>query len=157
MKTTVEVGSLVPDFKAHSSNGHDVQLSDFAGKKIVIYFYPKDDTPGCTLEGQDFTRLQPEFKKLNTIVFGVSKGTYESQCKFRDKYGFTFELLSDTDEKLCQLFDVIKEKNLYGNKFMGIERSTFIISEDRKLLKEYRKVSANSHAQAVLNDIKEMA
>ena len=150
------VGSLAPDFTAHSSSGQNVRLSDLKGQKVVLYFYPKDDTPGCTLEGQDFSRLTAEFKNLNTVVFGVSKDSHESHCKFRDKYGFKFELLSDTDEKICQLFDVIKEKNMYGKKYMGIERTTFVIGEDQKILKIYPKVSAAGHAEAVLNDIKQL-
>lgn len=131
-------------------------LSDLKGKKIVLYFYPKNDTPGCTLEGQDFNRLRSEYAAQNAVVYGVSKDSVSSHCKFRDKYGFEFELLSDENGRLCDLFDVIKEKNNYGKKYMGIERSTFIIGEDGKLAKEYRKVSAAGHAEAVLNDIKAM-
>jgi thioredoxin-dependent peroxiredoxin len=140
----------------HSSSGYAVTLSELKGKKIVLYFYPKDDTPGCTLEGQDFNRLRSDYAAQNAFVYGVSKDSVSSHCKFRDKYGFEFELLSDESGRLCELFDVIKEKNNYGKKYMGIERSTFIIDEDGKLTKEYRKVSAAGHAEAVLNDIKAM-
>lgn len=121
---------------------------------MVLYFYPKDDTPGCTLEGQDFTRLRADFESANTVVYGISKDSVESHCKFIDKYGFTIELLSDADEKICQLFDVIKEKNNYGRVYMGIERSTFVVGTDGTLLKEYRKVSAANHAAEVLEYVK---
>lgn len=121
---------------------------------MILYFYPKDDTPGCTLEGQDFSRLLAEFKKNNVEVFGVSRDSVASHCKFRDKFGFRFELLSDADESLCRLFDVIKEKNMYGKKVMGIERSTFIIDENQKLVAEFRKVKADGHAEAMLDFVK---
>ncbi len=140
----------------HSSSGYAVTLSDLKGKTIILYFYPKNDTPGCTLEGQDFNRLRAEYADVNAVVYGVSQDSVTSHCKFRDKYGFEFELLSDESGKLCGLFDVIKEKNMYGKKYMGIERSTFVIDEKGKLAKEYRKVSPAGHAEAVLNDIKAM-
>lgn len=152
----VAVGSPVADFTVHSSSGYAVTLSELKGKKVVLYFYPKDDTPGCTLEGQDFNRLRSKYEAENAVVYGVSKDSVSSHCKFRDKYGFEFELLSDESGRLCEQFDVIKEKNNYGKKYMGIERSTFIIDENGKLAKEYRKVSAAGHAEAVLNDIKAM-
>jgi thioredoxin-dependent peroxiredoxin len=152
----VEVGSAVPNFLAHSSSGADIKLSDLAGKKVVLYFYPKDDTPGCTLEGNDFNRLRDQFKAMNAVVFGVSRDSVNSHCKFISKYGFKFELLSDDQENLCRLFDVIKEKNMYGKKVMGIERSTFIIDENSKLIAEYRKVKADGHAQAVLEHLKSL-
>jgi len=129
-------------------------LSALKNKKMILYFYPKDDTPGCTLEGQDFSRLLAEFKKNNVEVFGVSRDSVASHCKFRDKFGFRFELLSDADESLCRLFDVIKEKNMYGKKVMGIERSTFIIDENQKLVAEFRKVKADGHAEAMLDFVK---
>lgn len=129
------------------------KLADYAGKKVVLYFYPKDDTPGCTLEGQQFTQLAPQFQQQNTVIFGVSRDSVKSHDKFKCKYGFGFELLSDEKEVLCQMFDVIKEKNMYGKKVMGIERSTFVIGEDGKLLKEYRKVQADGHAAQVLQDL----
>ena len=129
-------------------------MSALKNKKMILYFYPKDDTPGCTLEGQDFSRLLAEFKKNNVEVFGVSRDSVASHCKFRDKFGFRFELLSDADESLCRLFDVIKEKNMYGKKVMGIERSTFIIDENQKLVAEFRKVKADGHAEAMLDFVK---
>lgn len=154
VRAVVEVGSRVPDFKAPSSAGHDVQLSDLKNKKVILYFYPKDDTPGCTLEGQDFNRLLPQFNQMNTVIYGVSRDSVASHCKFRDKFGFQFELLSDEDEALCKLFDVIKEKNMYGKMVLGIERSTFVIDENQMLIAEFRKVKADGHAQAMLDFIK---
>lgn len=147
---------MIPDFRLASSGDQEFVLSNYKGKKIVLYFYPKDSTPGCTLEGQAFHRLLPEFAKLNTLVFGVSRDSVKSHCKFRDKYGFAFELLSDEDEKVCKLFDVIKEKNMYGRMVLGIERSTFIIDENQNLLKEYRKVKADGHAEEVLQYLKSL-
>lgn len=152
----VVVGSVVPDFKVKSSNNSEFQFSSLKGKKVVLYFYPKDDTPGCTLEGNDFNRLLPEFANLNTRVYGISRDSVASHCKFSDKYGFKFELLSDEQEVMCKLFDVIKEKNMYGKISMGIERSTFIIDENQKLAVEIRKVKADGHAEEVLNLIKSM-
>lgn len=153
----IEVGSVVPDFKAKSSSGQDVTLSSLQGKKVILYFYPKDDTPGCTLEGQEFTKLHNEFTSLNTVVYGVSRDSVASHCKFIDKYGYSFELLSDEDENLCRIFDVIKEKNMYGKIVMGIERSTFVINEQGRLLAEFRKVQAAGHAEMMLQFIKEVS
>lgn len=147
---------MIPDFSVKSSSGKTVSLSDLKGKKVILYFYPKDNTPGCTTEGVDFNRLLPEFEKFNTVVYGVSRDTVASHCKFRDKFGFKFELLSDEDESLCQLFDVIKEKNMYGKKVMGIERSTFVIGEDQNLLAEFRKVKADGHAEEMLKYIRSL-
>ncbi len=156
-QSKIEVGSVVPDFTAASSSGHDVKLSSLQGQKVILYFYPKDDTPGCTLEGQEFTKLHSQFTALNTVVFGVSRDSVASHCKFIDKYGYSFELLSDENENLCQIFDVIKEKNMYGKISMGIERSTFVINEQGKLLAEFRKVQAAGHAEMMLHFIKEVS
>lgn len=150
----VAVGSLIPDFKVTSSSGSEFKFSDLKGQKVVLYFYPKDDTPGCTIEGVDFNRLLPHFKALNTAVYGVSRDTVASHCKFIGKFGFKFELLSDDQEIICRLFDVIKEKNMYGKMVFGIERSTFVFSEAGKLVKEYRKVKAECHAAVILQDVK---
>ena len=150
----VAVGSLIPDFKVTSSSGSEFKFSDLKGQKVVLYFYPKDDTPGCTIEGVDFNRLLPHFKALNTAVYGVSRDTVASHCKFIGKFGFKFELLSDDQEIICRLFDVIKEKNMYGKKVMGIERSTFIIDENQKLISEHRKIKADGHAQQILDEVK---
>ncbi len=121
-------------------------------KNIILYFYPKDSTSGCTLEGQQFNQHWPEFKKLNCVILGVSRDSVKSHQNFCQKQGFQFELLSDRDEKLCQLFDVIKEKNMYGKKVIGIERSTFVLNNKGEIVLEYRKVKADGHASAVLQD-----
>ena len=133
-----------------TGGGATVKLKDLKGKRVVLYFYPKDATPGCTQEGQDFRDLYPKFRKLNTEIFGVSRDTVASHEKFKDKQGFPFELLSDVDEAACQAYDVIHEKNLYGKKSMGVVRSTFLIDEDGKLVNEWRKVKVNGHAEEVL-------
>lgn len=137
-----------------STAGEDFKLSDHEGKYVVLYFYPKDSTPGCTLEGQEFTQLLKNFHRLGAEVFGVSRDSLKSHTNFKTKQCYDFELLSDQDEKLCEIFDVIKEKNMYGKKVMGIERSTFIIGPDRKLLQEWRKVKVTGHAAEVLEAIK---
>ena len=129
-------------------------LSELKGKKVVLYFYPKDNTPGCTTEGIEFNELLSQFKKANTIVFGISRDSLKSHDKFITKYDFKLELLSDEKEELCKLFDVIKEKNMYGKKVMGIERSTFVIDENQKLVGEFRKVKAAGHAVEILNYVK---
>lgn len=154
IRAGIEVGSIVPDFKVTSSAGREFRLSDLSGKKVVLYFYPKDDTPGCTIEGNDFNRLLGEFQSLNTVVYGISRDSVESHCKFIGKFGFKFELLSDTNEVMCKLFDVIKEKNMYGHIKLGIERSTFILDENQKLIAEFRKVKSDGHAEAMLNFLK---
>lgn len=145
---------VVADFSAESTGGKNVRLKDLRGNNVVIYFYPKDSTPGCTLEGQDFRELHPRFKRQNTVILGVSKDSIESHEKFRAKQKFPFDLLSDPDGKLCEKFDVIREKNMYGRKFMGIERSTFLIDADGKLRREWRKVKVKGHAEEVLAAVK---
>ncbi len=129
-------------------------LKDFKGENIVLYFYPKDDTPGCTAEGTDFTHLYKKFRELDTHILGVSRDSLSSHEKFKAKYGYRFDLISDPDETLCKAFDVIKEKNLYGKKILGIERSTFILNKKGELLKEWRKVKVPGHAQEVLDFVK---
>ncbi len=146
----VEVGKKVPAFSAPQSDGSSWKSSAALGANLVLYFYPKDMTPGCTTEGQDFRDLNAAFKKANTLVVGVSRDSCASHQKFRDKEKFQFELLSDADGKLCKLFDVIKEKNLYGKKVLGIERSTFLIDAKGVLVQEWRKVKVDGHAAAVL-------
>ena len=121
---------VVADFTADATGDQKVRLKDLRGKNVVIYFYPKDSTPGCTTEGRDFSALHSRFKRAKTVIFGVSRDSIASHEKFKDKQGFTFELLSDPDEKLCKQFDVIHEKTLYGRKFMGVVRSTFLIDAD---------------------------
>lgn len=154
MSVKIAVGKKVPDFTVPSSNGEVFKLSDKKGSKILLYFYPKDSTPGCTTQGVEFSELKKQFKKLNAEIFGISRDSLKSHEKFICKYDFQFELLSDVDEKICQLFDVIKEKNMYGKKVMGIERSTFIIDENQKLLAEFRKVKAAGHGALMLEYLK---
>jgi peroxiredoxin Q/BCP len=148
---TVSVGKKVPAFSLPRSDGSVWKTADAKNSRLVLYFYPKDMTPGCTLEGQDFRDLHAAFKRADTIVLGVSKDSCERHAKFRAKEKFQFELLSDEDEKVCRLFDVIQEKSLYGRKFMGIERSTFLIGADGKLKREWRKVRVKGHAAEVLD------
>ncbi|EKF74007.1 AhpC/TSA family antioxidant [Alcanivorax hongdengensis A-11-3] len=151
---TVTVGNPVPDFTAPATSDTTVTLSELRGKKVVIYFYPKDSTPGCTTEGQNFRDLYDAFQKANCEIFGVSKDSMRRHENFKAKQAFPFELISDEDENVCQLFDVIKLKKLYGKEYLGIERSTFLIDEDGVLREEWRKVKVKEHAQAVLDAVK---
>ncbi len=153
----LKVGKKVPAFKALATSDQKVQLSTLKGKKVVLFFYPKDNTPGCTMEGEDFRDQYKTFKKMGAEVFGISRDTLSSHEKFKDKFNFPFELISDSEEELCQIFDVIKDKNMYGKKVRGIERSTFIIDEAGKLVKEWRKVKVDGHVDEVLKTIKELS
>ncbi len=152
----IKTGKKVPDFELPATGEKSVRLSDLKGKKVVLYFYPKDSTPGCTVEGQNFRDNIKKFKAINTVILGVSRDTVTSHEKFKKNECFPFDLLSDTDEKLCKLFDVIKEKNMYGKKVMGIERSTFLIDEEGILRQEWRKVKIEGHAEEVLNAVKNL-
>ena len=154
---TPAMNRVVADFKAESTGDKTIRLKDLRGQNVVIYFYPKDSTPGCTLEGQDFRDLHTRFRRRKTVIFGVSRDSIASHEKFRAKQSFPFDLLSDPDEKLCRQFDVIREKNMYGRKVMGIERSTFLIDADGKLRREWRKVKVKGHAAEVLEAVKELA
>ena len=144
------VGKPIPEFVLPATGDQQLSVSDFKGQKLVIYFYPKDNTPGCTREGQDFRDHYAKFKRANTAILGVSKDSLISHEKFKEKQGFKFDLLSDGESKLCEIFDVIKEKNMYGKKVMGIERSTFLINEKGILSKEWRKVKVAGHVEEVL-------
>jgi peroxiredoxin Q/BCP len=145
---------VVADFVSEATGEQSIRLNDLRGKNVVLYFYPKDSTPGCTQEGRDFTELHAKFRRQKTVIFGVSRDSLASHEKFKAKQGFTFDLLSDLDEKLCKQFDVIHEKTLYGRKFMGVVRSTFLIDADGKLRAEWRKVKVKGHAQEVLDAVK---
>jgi peroxiredoxin Q/BCP len=147
---------VVRDFTADATGAKKVRLKDFRGKNLVVYFYPKDSTPGCTTEGRDFSALHNKFKRANTVIFGVSRDSIASHEKFKEKQGFAFDLLSDPDEKLCKQFDVIHEKSLYGRKFMGVVRSTFLIDANGKLRQEWRKVKVAGHADEVLEAVKSL-
>ena len=149
----MKVGNKIKNFKAEMTGEKDFALSDYSGQHIVIYFYPRDNTPGCTSEGEDFRDNFKIFTKKKTKIFGVSKDSLKSHDGFKDKFNFPFELISDPDEKICKLFDVIKEKSMYGKKYMGIERSTFLIGPDGKLLKEWRKVKVKGHVAEVISSI----
>lgn len=145
---------LVPDFSAAMTSEKTFQLADFKGKKIVLYFYPKDNTPGCTTEGIQFRELYPRFQAANAEIFGVSRDSLRSHEGFKAKLDMPFELISDPDETLCAMFDVMKMKNMYGKKVRGIERSTFVIDEAGKLVKEWRGVKVPGHIDEVLEFVK---
>lgn len=145
---------VVGDFSADATGDQKIRLKDLRGKNVVIYFYPKDSTPGCTTEGRDFSALHGKFKRANTVIFGVSRDSIASHEKFKEKQGFPFDLLSDPDEEVCKKFDVIQEKTLYGRKFMGVVRSTFLIDADGKLRREWRNVKVKGHAEEVLEAVK---
>ena len=152
----MEIGRKIINFKAESTNKDEFILKDQMGSYVVMFFYPKDNTPGCTQEGLDFSNNLAKFKKLNTKIYGVSRDSIKSHDNFKNKYKYKFDLISDPDEYLCNLFDVIKEKNMYGKKYMGIERSTFIIDPKGTLIKEWRKVKVNGHSDEVLQYIKNL-
>lgn len=149
-----KLNRVVADFKAAATSDKTIQLKALRGQNVVIYFYPKDSTPGCTTEGQDFRDLHSKFKRQKTVILGVSRDSVASHEKFKAKQAFPFELISDPDETLCRKFDVIQEKTLYGRKFMGVERSTFLIDADGKLRQEWRKVKVKNHAAEVLEAVK---
>jgi peroxiredoxin Q/BCP len=146
--------SKVADFNLPTSGGGSFKLSDRKGKIVVLYFYPKDSTPGCTTEGIDFAALHDQFTKANAVIVGVSRDSVKSHDNFCAKHGFPFVLISDAEEKLCTQFDVMKMKNMYGKQVRGVERSTFIIGADGNLVNEWRGVKVAGHAQAVLDYVK---
>ncbi|SDS74285.1 peroxiredoxin [Pseudomonas oryzae] len=147
----VAIDSPVADFQVQATSGQQVTLSALRGQQVVLYFYPKDSTPGCTTEGQNFRDLHGEFAAANTLIFGVSRDGLKSHENFKCKQAFPFELISDADEQLCQLFDVIKLKKLYGKEYLGIDRSTFLIDKDGVLRQEWRGVKVPGHVEAVLD------
>ena len=146
-------GSKAPVFSLPADNGKRVALKDFKGQRVVLYFYPKDLTPGCTTEAQDFRDALSKFKRRKTVVLGVSRDPVDRHEKFREKHSLNFPLLSDEAGKVCEAYGVWKQKSLYGRKFMGIERTTFIIGEDGKILKIFPKVRVKGHADAVLESL----
>lgn len=155
--TLPSLNKTITDFTASiTGEPNKIKLSDLQGKNIVIYFYPKDNTPGCTTEGQAFRDLYDEFQALNTEIFGVSRESLKSHENFKSKQSFPFELISDPNELLCKQFDVIKLKKLYGKEYLGIERSTFLIDSKGVLRKEWRKVKVDGHAEEVLNAVKSL-
>ncbi len=149
--------SPIADFEVAATGNQRFASAAFRGHRYVLYFYPKDDTPGCTLEGQQFRDLHHEFQRAGVMVFGVSRDSVASHEKFKAKMNFPFDLLSDSNEDMCRIFDVIKEKNMYGKKVMGIQRSTFIIDRDGSIAREWRGVKVDGHALEVLNAVKSMS
>lgn len=149
-------GKKAPNFKGDCTSDKKVKLSDFKGKNLVLYFYPKDSTPGCTTEGQNFRDLYNEFKGNNTEIIGVSRESIKSHENFKSKQSFPFELLSDPDEKVCKSFDVMKLKSMYGREYIGVDRCTFLINVDGVIIKEWRSVKVKGHVEEVLNAVKEL-
>jgi peroxiredoxin Q/BCP len=150
----IAVGKTVPDFTLAATGGKDVSFASLRGKVVVLYFYPRDDTPGCTTEGCDFRDHHAAFRKAGAVVLGVSRDPLTSHEKFKAKFDFPVDLLSDGDERLCKLFDVIREKNMYGKKVLGVERSTFLIDGTGVLRREWRKVKVDGHVEEVLAAVK---
>lgn len=151
---SIRPGDSLPDLTLPASGGRTISLAkEFKGRKLVLYFYPKDNTPGCTLEAQDFARLYADFQQAGADVVGVSKDSVRAHDNFCTKFGFPFPLLSDTDEALCNAFGVIVEKSLYGRKYLGIDRSTWLFDAHGKLVQQWRSVKVKGHAQAVLEAV----
>jgi peroxiredoxin Q/BCP len=152
--STAKLGKKVPDIELPATSEKTIKFSDFIDKNIVLYFYPKASTPGCTQEGRDFAEAINKFRRQSTVILGASRDSVKAQQNFKDKQGFPFDLLSDSDETLCNAFDVIKMKNMYGKKVRGIERSTFLIDKDGKLRQEWRGVKVKEHVEEVLAAVK---
>ncbi|RUQ97073.1 peroxiredoxin [Legionella septentrionalis] len=152
----MNINDSIPSLSFQATNGLSAHFDNYRGKWLVLYFYPKDSTPGCTREGQGFRDHQQEFLQLNAIVFGISRDSLKSHENFKAKQQFPFELISDADETLCQAFDVIKMKSMYGKQVRGIERSTFLIDPEGKLRHVWRKISVQGHVENVLNTLKEL-
>jgi len=140
-----------------ATGGEELSIQSFRGQPLVVYFYPRDNTPGCTQEGQAFRDLYQEFEALGCAIVGVSRDSARTHENFKTKHDFPFELIADSDEQLCRQFDVIKEKNMYGKKVMGIERSTFVLDAEGRIVREWRKVKVPGHAEEVLEAVRELA
>lgn len=156
MSKKIELNKKAPNFSLPATGEQTLSLKDFKGKNLVIYFYPKDNTPGCTTEGQNFRDLYKKFQKNNTEILGVSRDSVRVHENFKKKHEFPFELLSDGEEEMCNAYDVIKLKKLYGREYMGIERSTFLIDDKGKLKQEWRKVKVKGHAEEVLKAVEDL-
>lgn len=152
----VSLNKPVPDFELPATGDKTVRLSDLRGKNVLIYFYPKDNTPGCTLEGQQFRDHIAEFEQLNTVIFGISRDSVKTHENFKNKQAFPFDLLSDKDETVCNLFGVIQLKKLYGREYMGVDRSTFLIDAEGVLRHEWRSVKVKGHVEEVLTALKSL-
>lgn len=150
----IEIGQTLPELSLSATSDKTFDQSSFLGHYTLLYFYPKDNTPGCTTEGNDFSAAITEFNHLNTKILGVSRDSLRKHENFKAKYNFPFELISDPEETLCQLFDVIKLKKNYGKEYLGIERSSFLINPEGKLIHEWRKVRVKDHVSEVLDQIK---
>jgi peroxiredoxin Q/BCP len=149
----IELGQNAPLFALNSDENNEIRLSDLKGKNVVLYFYPKDDTPGCTIEAQDFAKRSKEFKKHDCVILGVSRDSAESHCKFIAKYKLNFNLLVDENSDLCDQYGVLKEKSMFGKKSIGIERSTFLIDKLGKVQRIWRAVKVNGHVDEVLAEL----
>jgi peroxiredoxin Q/BCP len=154
--TIATLGATIADFEADATNDLRFKLSDYRGNYLILYFYPRDNTPGCTTEGQDFKQHFNDFEALNTVIFGISRDSLASHQKFKAKYDFPFQLIADPDETICNIFDVIKMKNMYGKQVRGIERSTFLINPDSELINEWRKIKVKGHTELVLETIRQL-
>ena len=152
----IAVGKKIPAFSAEVTGGSPIATKDLKGQKFVLYFYPRDNTPGCTNESKDFRDLHKKFRRKKVRIIGISRDTLASHERFKKKFDFPFELIADPDETICNLFGVMKNKNMYCKRVRGIERSTFLIDENRVLLKEWRKVKVNGHAQEVLDSLSKL-
>ena len=147
----------IPKFKLKATGDKIISSEDFKGRNLIIYFYPKDSTPGCTLEGQDFRDNYKKFQSLDTDILGVSRDSLKSHENFKAKQEFPFDLLSDPDEKMCKAFDVMQMKSMYGKEYMGVDRSTFLIDKKQKVVKEWRKVKVKGHVDEVLSAVEEIS
>ena len=153
---TIKIGDKAPLFALKNDKDQEISLADLKGKNVILYFYPKDNTPGCTIEAQDFSSNIKEFNKLDAVILGVSKDSAKSHTKFIEKFGLEFDLLVDEDIELCNLYGVIKEKSMFGKKYQGIDRSTFLIDKMGKISKIWRSVKVKGHIDAVLQELKEI-
>lgn len=154
--SSVQLNHAIPEATCATTSSESLSLSSLKGQNIVLYFYPKDNTPGCTQEGEEFRDLYDAFLATNTVIFGVSRDSLRTHANFKKKYSFPFELISDPDESLCKLFDVIKLKKLYGKQYLGIERSTFLINAEGTLVQEWRKVKVKGHVDDVFAAVKSL-
>jgi peroxiredoxin Q/BCP len=150
---TLKIGQNAPNFTAKSDEGSEISLLDLKGKNVVLYFYPKDDTPGCTIEAQDFTKKIKEFDNLDCVVLGVSKDNLTSHCKFIEKYNLAFNLLVDEDTEICKKYNVLKEKSMFGKKYIGIDRTTFLINKMGKIAAIWNSVKVSGHVDEVLKEL----
>ncbi len=157
IQTAPKIGRVAPNFRLPATGDQTIELKGLRGKQVVLYFYPKDNTSGCTAEARDFAANHAAFRRAGTLILGVSRDSIASHEKFKQKYELPFELLADTDEKVCKLYDVLKEKNMYGRKVIGIERSTFLIDASGKLRQEWRKVRVKGHVDEVLAAARSLA